>query len=126
MFDVRLTENFKLFISGPSGCGKTFFVSKLLENIQSFTKYPPQTILYIYKVWQSKFDELKSVVHAFIEDNENILDQIKKIAHGKAILVIFDDMINSKSFIGISTLFTVHARHLNMSMVFFNAEDVCK
>ena len=69
-------------------------------------------------MWQSKFDELKSVVHAFIEDNENILDQIKKIAHGQTILVIFDDMINSKFLIGISTLFTVHARHLNMSMVF--------
>ena len=28
-FDIRLKENFKLFISGPSRCGKTVFVSKL-------------------------------------------------------------------------------------------------
>ena len=25
-FDIRLKENFKLFISGPSRCGKTVFV----------------------------------------------------------------------------------------------------
>ena len=32
-YDIRLKENFKLFISGPSRCGKTFFVADLLENI---------------------------------------------------------------------------------------------
>ena len=47
VIDIRLKENFKLFVSGPSRCGKTVFVSKLLENIQSFTKQPPSTILYI-------------------------------------------------------------------------------
>ena len=39
-FDIRLKENFKLFVSGPSRCGKTVFVSKLIENIQSFIKQP--------------------------------------------------------------------------------------
>ena len=118
MFDVRLKENFKVFISGPSRCGKTFFISKLLENIETFAKEPPETILYIYKVWQSKFDEMKSVVNAFIEDNENIIQQIKGISRGQRIFVIFDDMINSKSLEDIATLFTVDGRHMNMSMVF--------
>ena len=54
MFDIRLKENFKLFISGPSRCGKTFYVSELLENIESFAKEPPETVLYVYKIWQSK------------------------------------------------------------------------
>ena len=44
-YDIRLKENFKLFISGPSRCGKTFFVSDLLDNIEGFTKVPPQTII---------------------------------------------------------------------------------
>ena len=116
MLDVRLKENFKLFISGPSRCGKTFFISELLENIETFGKDPPETILYIYKVWQSKFDELKSVVHAFIEDNENIIQQIKEVALGQRIFVIFDDLINSKSLADIATLFTVDARHMNISI----------
>ena len=118
MIDVRLKENFKLFISGPSRCGKTFFISELLENIGTFAKEPPETILYVYKVWQSKFDEMKSIVHGFIEDNENIIQQIKEIALGQRIFVIFDDLINSKSLVDIATLFTVDGRHMNMSMAF--------
>ena len=54
VFDIRLKENFKLFVSGPSRCGKTVFVAKLSENIQSFAKQPPTLIIYVYKVWQDK------------------------------------------------------------------------
>ena len=120
MFDIRLKENFKLFISGPSRCGKTFFISELLENIDTLAKDPPETIIYVYKIWQSKFDEMKSVVHGFIEDNENIIQQIKEIALGQSIFVIFDDLINSKSLVDIATLFTVDGRHMNMSMAFLS------
>ena len=49
-FDIRLKENFKLFISGPSRCGKTVFVSKLIENIHAFAKLPPTHVIYVYKV----------------------------------------------------------------------------
>ena len=118
MFDIRLKENFKLFVSGPSRCGKTFFISELLENIETFAKDPPETILYIYKIWQTKFDEMKSVVDGFIEDNENVVQQIKELALGQRIFVIFDDLINSKSLVDIAVLFTVDGRHMNMSMAF--------
>ena len=37
-YDIRLKENFKLFVSGPSRCGKTFFVSDIIENIRGFAK----------------------------------------------------------------------------------------
>ena len=57
VFDIRLKENFKLFVSGPSRCGKTVLISKLLENIHNFSRLPPKTVLYIYKVWQLKYDE---------------------------------------------------------------------
>ena len=118
MFDIRLKENFKLFVSGPSRCGKTFFISELLENIDTFSKDPPETVLYIYKVWQTKFDEMKSVVDGFIEDNENVVHQLKELALGQRVFVIFDDLINSKSLVDIATLFTVDGRHMNMSMAF--------
>ena len=36
------------------------------------------------------------------------------------ILVIFDDMINSKSINDIAPLFTVDARHMNMSLIFLS------
>ena len=118
MFDVRLKENFKLFISGPSRCGKTFFVADLLQNIQTFAKQPPSLVIYIYKVWQTKFDEMKSIVHIFMQDEKNIIDKIKEYATGVPILIVFDDMINSSSLSDLASLFTVDARHMNMSLVF--------
>ena len=117
-FDIRLKENFKLFIAGPSRCGKTYFVSDLIENIETFSKQPPSTIVYVYKVWQTKFDEMRSIVHMFIPDNENIVNQLKDLVIGQPIFVIFDDLLNSTSLADISNLFTVDGRHMNMSMAF--------
>ena len=117
-YDIRLKENFKMFISGPSRCGKTFFVSDLLDNIDGFSKQTPQTIIYIYTVWQTKFDEMRSVVDVFIQDNENMINQIQNYARGQPVFVIFDDLINSNSLPEIAKLFTVDGRHMNMSMAF--------
>ena len=61
---------------------------------------------------------MKSIVDNFIQDNENMVQQIKEIAQGQRIIVIFDDLINSKSLTEIATLFTVDGRHLNRSMIF--------
>ena len=116
--DIRLKENFKLFVSGPSRCGKTVFVAKLIENIQSFAKQPPTLVIYVYKVWQDKYDEMESLGVNFMEDNGNIVDKIKSTADGQSIMVIFDDLIGSNSLQNIANMFTVDARHLNISLVF--------
>ena len=116
--DIRLKENFKLFVTGPSRCGKTVFVSKLLENIHAFSKLPPMSVLYIYKVWQPKYDEIKSLGVNFIEDNDNVVNNIKSRVSGQPMLVIFDDLIGSSSLKNIANLFTVDARHMNISLVF--------
>ena len=118
MFDIRLKENFKLFLSGPSRCGKTFFVADLLQNLGTISKDPPTVIIYVYKTWQWKFDEMKHLVHVFLEDDENVVENIKMYATGQSILVVFDDMINSKSLNTLAPLFTVDGRHMNMSLVF--------
>ena len=97
VFDIRLKENFKLFVSGPSRCGKTVFIAKLIENIQSSAKQPPTSIIYVYKVWQDKYNEMESLGVNFMKDTENIIDNIKSAAKGQPVLVIFDDLIGSKS-----------------------------
>ena len=53
IYDVRLKENFKLFISRPSRCVKTIFVSNLLDRINEFSKIPPTGVSSVYKVWQN-------------------------------------------------------------------------
>ena len=118
VYDVRLKENFKLFVSGPSRCGKTVFVSKLLENIYAFAKVPPTKVIYVYKVWQQKFEELLSLGVNFKKDYDNIVNDIKASISGEPILVIFDDLIGSSSLKDIADLFTVDARHMNISLVF--------
>merc|ERR1711954_314656 len=118
VFDIRLKENFKLFVSGPSRCGKTVFVAKLIEHIQSFAKQPRTSIIYVYKVWQDKYDEMESLGVNFMKDSGNIIDYIKSAAKGQPVLVIFDDLIGSKSLKNIADMFTVDARHMKISMVF--------
>ena len=61
---------------------------------------------------------MKNLVNIFIEDEENVVEKIKEYASGKSILVVFDDMINSKSLPTLATLFTVDGRHMNMSLMF--------
>ena len=117
-FDIRLKENFKMFFSGPSWCGKTVFVSKLLEKIHAFAKIPPAKVLYIYKVWQPKYDEIMSLGVNFMEDSDDIVNDIKSSVSGQPMLVIFDDLIGSSSLKVKADLFTVDARHMNMSLVF--------
>ena len=117
VFDLRLKENFKLFLSSPSSCGKTSFVSELINNIDQFVKEPPRKVIYFYKEWQAKFTDMeqKLGVH-FIENNDMIIEQIKEF--DTPALVIFDDMLNSTNLKAVAQLFTVYGRHLNLCLAF--------
>ena len=119
-YDIRLKENFKLFISGPSRCGKTFLVADLISNINTFAKQPPEEIIYIYSVWQWKYDEMRSIVHHFIKDDENVFEKIQELCAGKRTLLVMDDLMNSKSLPTIAKLFTVDARHMDLSLIFLS------
>ena len=46
------------------------------------------------------------------------MDDIKSSVSGEHTLIIFDDLIGSSSLKEIANLFTVDARHMNMSLVF--------
>ena len=115
-FDIRLKEGFKLFIAGPSRSGKTFFIDTFINNLADFAINPPKTIVYVYKVWQPKYGEMK--VDYFIEDCEDLDKKLFENIKTPSSLVIFDDLINSKSLPTIAKLFTVDARHKKMSLIF--------
>ena len=120
MHDIRFKENFKIFVFGPSRCGKTVFIKDLLQNIPSITKQNISKVIYVYKVWQQTFEDMKlqGLVHFFLREEENIVEKIKKLSFGEYSLVIFDDLINSKNLEEISNLFVVDGRHSNYSMIF--------
>ena len=120
MNDIRFKENFKIFLCGPSRCGKTVFIKDLLENMSSITKQNISKVIYVYKVWQSIFEDMHSqgLVNIFLEEKDNIIEKIKNLAYGEASLIIFDDLINSKNLEEISNLFVVDGRHSNYSLIF--------
>ena len=55
------------------------------------------SVLYIYKVWQPKYDEIKSLGVNFIEENDNIVKYLKSSVSRQPVLVIFDDLFGSSS-----------------------------
>ena len=117
VFDLRLKENFKIFLSGPSGCGKTTFITDLITNLDRIAIAPPKKIIYFYKEWQTKFAYMEQTLGVnFIEDNDMIIEQIKDFS--VPALVIFDDMLNSENLKAIAQLFTVFGRHLNLCLAF--------
>ena len=126
-FDLRLKENFKLFISGPSRSGKTVFVKELIKNLDILAKTPPEIITMVYKVEQPIYHEMG--VDYLVQDGVNLKHQLHQIAQGRSMLCIFDDLINSTSLSDLAELFVVDGRHLNLSLIFIsqrifvNSED---
>ena len=47
-------------------------------------------------------------------------EKIKEQVSGQPTLIVFDDLINSKSLKNIAELFVVDGRHLNMSLIFLS------
>ena len=118
-FDIRLKENFKLFISGPSGCGKTTFIIDLIKNLPVISHKVPVHVIYFYKEWQPKFNNMvKELNVSFFEDNDNIIEEIKELP--SPALVVFDDMLNSSNLKSVAQLFTVHGRHMDLSLCFIS------
>ena len=67
-------------------------------------------------------NEMLSLGVNFKVDHDNIVDDIRSSVTGEPTLIIFDDLIGSSSLKEIANLFTVDARHINMSLVFLLRE----
>ena len=55
--------------------------------MNEFAKVPPTKVIYVYKVWQSKYDEMLSLWVNFKEDHDNIVDDIKSSVSGDKLLI---------------------------------------
>ena len=117
-FDIRLKENFKIFISGPSRSGKTVFVKNLLQKLGIFSKSPTKLVTLVYKIYQPIYNELN--LSYIIEDGPNLKERIINLTNGEPMLIIFDDCINSLQLPEISDFFLVDGRHRNLSCIFIS------
>jgi len=119
-YDRTLKKNFKIFVAGPSGCGKTIFACDIIQNWPIISRQAFSAIIYCWNQWQPKYDEMKQLVTHWVRDDDNMIRNIKSIARGKPVFIIFDDAINSKSLPEIANLFMIDGRHSNMSMMFLS------
>ena len=119
-YDLRLVDNFKIYLTGPSRSGKTVFVHQLLQNLTNISQQTPTKIIWVYTAWQAVYSKMKHLVHYFIEDAPKLqerIEQLTKIVQ-ENVLVVFDDCMNSPNVKYIMDLFTIRGRHNNIAMIF--------
>jgi len=108
---LQLKHPFSAIIAGPSMAGKSQWVANLLKHNQMMVSPSMEKIVICYKEWQSLYDELTNVeFHQGVIDVDTLDKSIKK-------LIIFDDMMEQVSE-KIAEIFTKHAHHRNISVVF--------
>jgi len=103
-------------ICAASGSGKTYYMLKMLKNIDYFFEDPPKKIIYVYKIYQSIFDDFKNV--EFIQDLPTI-DQIASYNPLEFKLIILDDLtseiVNNNDWLN---FFCVGAHHMNFCVFY--------
>ena len=104
-----------LFI-GATSCGKTQLLTQILLNNETAIQPPPTKIIYLYKVWQFKYDIIKEKLSniTFTTDISNA----NTVNTGERTLLIFDDfqneIINNSE---VADIFSIGSHHLNISVM---------
>ena len=124
-YDVRLIDNFKIMLLGPARSGKTVLSSQFIKYIKDIARKPPQNIIYVYHSWQELYDEphMQKQVSYFLQDDQHLPGKIDKLTadnkdEGQRSLLVLDDMMYSKNMAYFMQLFTVQARHNDISVLF--------
>ena len=128
---IQFDENFSMLVSGPSKCGKTYFVSSLLNNLETVCVRPPSKVIWVYTNAQAAHTALTPFVTQFIdvqsfrdsgedEIQTYLLKTMKDLTgpdgHG---LLIFDDCQLKPVMVKvIASLFSGTGRHNNISLIY--------
>ncbi len=108
---VPLKHPFTCIVAGPSGSGKSVFSIKLIENADKMIDAPPERILWCYGVYQSFFNNLKTVeFHEGLPDVESFDGKLRT-------LLIIDDLMHETDD-RVSKIFTRVSHHKNLSVLY--------
>ena len=125
--DIRLPENFKIYISGPARSGKTTLVYQLLQSLGDISRTAISKTVWVYRQWQDIYVQMQSenLVDEFIECSDTTEANLKArveeyMAEQIPFLLILDDCMHAspKTQEWIAKLFTTDARHRQVSVIY--------
>lgn len=110
---IPFEHSFSAIIAAPSRGGKTTFIKKLIKHRDTLIKPKPEMVIYCYTIWQKEYDELEKEGVKF---NQGMID-VESLDTVTPKLLVLDDMLHELSS-EIAEVFTKHAHHRNMSVIF--------
>ena len=123
LIPFKLPQN--ISVQGSTQAGKTEFVKRLLLNYK--TMFTPQVnkVIYVYSVWQDKFDHLESTLGDIIEFRKDIpskeyLTGLWEKTRAHTLLVLDDQMSNlsdSRQAAHVAEIVCVLSHHCNVSCI---------
>lgn len=106
-----------ILISGSSGSGKSTLVCKLLKHADELFVTAPEKIIYIYKYWDEKFNDLNETINFlnYIPDEDEIRQMIDGMRHS---IIVVDDMLTELQNNTFAVdLFTRISHHLGVTSI---------
>lgn len=108
---IAFQHPFSMIIAGPSMSGKSYWMGQLVRYNDTMIYPPPAKIYLCYTEWQPLYDTLSGVeFHKGMLDVDSLDSSIPK-------LLVADDMMQLRSK-KIAEIFTKHAHHRNLSIIF--------
>lgn len=108
-----------IMVAGPTGCGKTSWITRLLQSRGAFTE-PVRSVLYCYGVWQSAYDEMKTIIpNITFHKGLPKQDTVEQLHDGEFHVIVLDDLMEViVDSLPAQMLFTKFCHHYNISTIF--------
>ena len=112
--DVTLKSPFTALVVGPTGSGKTRMLMELIRDSSTVATPPPVEIIYCYGAWQEQFVPVGN-----LSFREGLIPLEDLPTDGRNRWIILDDLMDELAGdASLSSLFTKHSHHKNLSVFF--------
>lgn len=111
-----------MIVCGPSGCGKIYFITQLLNNIETSFEKPIDKVIWCYTE-DNSINHIKDLTRKSTNATIKNIEFVKGIPStfenpdNDAILIVLDDLMMDAYNNEVSNLFTRSSHHRNMSVI---------